>query len=84
MAKKKKQKKQQKQKPQSNGVPTVVHHLIAVKDIAAWGSGTMCGARAKSGSVDHTKVTCDQCAKYTNWNVDKYRDACSEPIKVNP
>jgi len=78
-------KKTKKTKPSK--VPSVIHHLVAIKDIAAWGSGAMCGVRAKGGSVkggsvDHTKVTCKKCARYTNWTVDKYRDACSEPINL--
>jgi hypothetical protein len=74
-------KKKKKQKPStSNCEVLVIHHLISIKDIPAWGSGTMCGERAKSGSTDHTKVTCNKCAKYTNWTVSQYKDACSDSL----
>ena len=78
----KKKKKRTKTPSAASGLPNVVHHLIAVKDIPAWGSGTMCGERAKSGSTDHTKVTCRSCVKRTNWTVAQYRDACSDPINL--
>lgn len=81
MAKKKKKTRKRKKGP-VGGTPATVHHLLDPKDIAAWGAGTMCGKRAKSGNTDHTKVTCKSCKKYTNWNVTKYRDASSDPIHL--
>jgi hypothetical protein len=78
-----KKKKKKKSKPfQPPGPPASVHHLIDVKDIPTWGAGTLCGERASSGTNDHTKVTYTACKRGTNWDVERYRAACIDPIHI--
>ena len=81
MAKRKKKKKKTNSSI-TPGPPTIMHHLISAKDIPHWGAGTLCGERVRGGTEDHTRVTCERCKRGTNWDVDTYRRACEDPVRI--
>jgi hypothetical protein len=78
MSKRSKKKKTKGQKARS-----LIHYFIHKMDREAWGSPTMCGKKG-SGTWDHTKATCKECMKHTNWTAEQYHRACDNPLIFCP